>query len=102
MLPPSGKGSRGPRVARYASGALNPCERLLQAIDHRVDVLALRDQRRGADHAVAGCLDLQAVVEELVLQGAIALARPASSEGVARRPQDEGPNNGDDRNTPVR
>src|SRR5256885_16804870 len=100
MLPHSGKGSRGPRVARYASGALNPCERLLQAIDHRVDVLPLRDQRRGDDHAVAGWRYVEAGVEELLLQGVTAPARRASSVGVDCRPATRAPENGGGRTGP--
>src|ERR1700693_5939268 len=101
MFPPSGiAGPPGWRKggARWRCGvsALDHSQRLAQTIDHRVDMLPLRDQRRSDDHAVPGRLDVQAVVEELLLQRVTALARRTSGVYVDRRQQAVATNIGDD------
>ena len=50
----------------------------------RVDVRFFGDQRRGDDHAIAGCLEMQPAIEQLFLQRG--RVRPGRRQG-GRRPR---------------
>src|SRR4029079_11131322 len=56
-----------------------------QDVDDRVDVRALGDERRRDEGRIAGALEVEAVVEELLLQDVAAPARHAVRLEVERR-----------------
>ena len=67
-----------PRRSDPPIGAsLDRLQRLAQDLDDRVDVRLLGDQRRRHDHAIAGRLQVQPVVEQLLLELVAARARRA-------------------------